>query len=79
MADDDIARIVDEVEQELRSSKTRDVPSALIGGLVMEKLKVIDHVAYIRFASVYRDFADVESFSREVKDLLRAHRMRQSH
>jgi transcriptional repressor NrdR len=65
-----IDRIVEEIEAELRSAKTREVPASLIGALVMEKLKAIDHVAYIRFASVYRDFTDVESFRKEVKQLL---------
>ncbi|HUD10816.1 MAG TPA: transcriptional regulator NrdR [Candidatus Saccharimonadia bacterium] len=64
-----IDRIVEEIEAELRSAKTREVSADLIGALVMEKLKAIDHVAYIRFASVYRDFTDVESFRKEVKQL----------
>jgi transcriptional repressor NrdR len=53
---------VDEVEAELRASKRREVPAGLIGALVMEKLKALDHVAYIRFASVYRDFTDAQSW-----------------
>jgi transcriptional repressor NrdR len=76
VSDEEISRIVEEVESELRGTKAREIPSNLIGALVMDKLKVIDHVAYIRFASVYRDFSDVESFSREVKDLLHSHRSR---
>jgi transcriptional repressor NrdR len=62
--------IVEQVEQELRAAKRFEVSSDLIGALAMERLKAIDHVAYIRFASVYRDFSDVESFQREVKELL---------
>ena len=65
-----IDRIVEEIEAELRASRSREIPTDAIGALVMEKLKAIDHVAYIRFASVYRDFTDVESFSHEVKQLL---------
>jgi transcriptional repressor NrdR len=65
-----IDRIVEEIEAALRGEKTREVSANLIGALVMEKLKAIDHVAYIRFASVYRDFTDVESFRKEVKQLL---------
>jgi transcriptional repressor NrdR len=65
--------VVEEIEAALRGTKMREVPADLIGALVMEKLKSLDHVAYIRFASVYRDFADVESFQREVKELLHAH------
>lgn len=71
----DVDVIVDQVENELRSAKVREVKSDVIGGLAMEKLKAIDHVAYIRFASVYRDFSDVESFRRELKELT-AHRRR---
>jgi len=67
--------LVDDVEVELRSARTREVSADLIGALVMERLKALDHVAYIRFASVYRDFTDVESFQNEVKELLHSHRM----
>lgn len=66
--------IVESVEAELRGAKLREVPADLIGALTMEKLKGIDHVAYIRFASVYRDFSDVQSFQREVRELLHNHR-----
>jgi transcriptional repressor NrdR len=75
---EDVDTIVDDIESELRSAKMREVPVDLIGALVMEKLKTLDHVAYIRFASVCRDFADVESFQREVEELLQSHR-RQNH
>lgn len=71
---EDVDTIVDEVETELRAAKVREVKSDLIGVLAMEKLKAIDQVAYIRFASVYRDFSDVESFQREAKELLHQHR-----
>jgi len=66
--------IVENVEAELRGAKLREVPADLIGALVMGKLKGIDHVAYIRFASVCRDFSDIQSFQREVKELLHNHR-----
>jgi len=65
-----IDRLVAEVELELRNAKTREVLTDHIGTLVMTRLKVLDHVAYIRFASVYRDFTDVRSFQSEVKELL---------
>lgn len=65
-----IDRLVQEVEAELRAMKTREVQAGIIGELVMGKLKAIDHVAYIRFASVYRDFTDAKSFTSEVKELL---------
>jgi transcriptional repressor NrdR len=71
---DQVDRTVEEIEAELRSAKRREVPAGLIGALVMEKLKALDHVAYIRFASVYRDFTSASSFQDEVKELLRSHR-----
>jgi transcriptional repressor NrdR len=69
----DVDAIVDQVEAELRGAKVREVRSDVIGALTMERLKAIDQVAYLRFASVYRDFADVESFQREAKELLHQH------
>jgi transcriptional repressor NrdR len=74
--DAEITRMADEIEVELREGKRREVSADLIGALVMEKLKAVDHVAYIRFASVCRGYTDVESFSREVSDLLTSHRSR---
>jgi transcriptional repressor NrdR len=47
-----------------------EIPSSVVGELVMDKLKELDHIAYIRFASVYRDFADITSLKREVDELL---------
>lgn len=70
ISSDQIDRIVLEVEAELRSAKTREVPAEIIGSLVMERLRLLDDVAYIRFASVYRDFTDARSFQSEVKELL---------
>jgi transcriptional repressor NrdR len=64
-----VEQTVDEIEVELRGTKRREVPAGLIGALVMEKLKALDHVAYIRFASVYRNFTDAQSFQDEVKQL----------
>ncbi len=69
-----VDRMIEEIEAELRGTKGREVATDLIGALVMEKLKELDQVAYIRFASVYRDFADVESFRDEVHQLLDGHR-----
>lgn len=77
VASAEVDRIVDEIETELRGAKTKEVSADLIGALVMEKLKDLDQVAYIRFASVYRDFTDVESFQKEVKELLHNHRSRE--
>jgi transcriptional repressor NrdR len=67
-----IARIVDQVESGLRSRDALEVPSSVVGDLVMDKLKSLDKVAYIRFASVYRAFADVSSFEDELRKLLPA-------
>jgi len=66
-----IEEAVDEIEMELRKKDTKEVPSKAIGELVMKKLKKLDKVAYIRFASVYREFADVEDFRKELKELLK--------
>lgn len=63
-------KIVSEVEQALQNEMDREIPSARIGELVMDKLKDVDEVAYVRFASVYRQFKDVDSFMREITKLL---------
>jgi transcriptional repressor NrdR len=64
-----IEQIVDDIESELRKDQTREVPSKRIGELIMRKLKQLDKVAYIRFASVYREFEDVDDFAKEVMKL----------
>ena len=65
-----LERAVSSIEQTLLSSYDREIPSVRIGELTMQELKKIDEVAYIRFASVYRQFADVESFLDELKKLV---------
>jgi transcriptional repressor NrdR len=65
-----IDRVVDQIESDLRARDVVEVPSSVLGDLVMEKLRTIDNVAYIRFASVYREFADVSSFEDELRKLL---------
>ncbi len=67
---EDIDRIVNEVERELISGDTTEVQSKKIGELVAKRLKKLDKIAYIRFASVFRQFVDIEDFEREVKKLL---------
>lgn len=67
---EDIDRIVNEVERELISGDTTEVPSKKIGELVAKRIKKLDKIAYIRFASVFRQFVDIEDFEREVKKLL---------
>ena len=61
--------ITAEIETELQNSLTREIPSSQIGVLVMKKLKAISDVAYVRFASIYREFRDLETFLRELEAL----------
>ncbi len=65
-----VEKAVDEIEAEIQNSLDREVTSVKIGELVMDKLKDIDEVAYVRFASVYRSFKDINTFMNEVKKLL---------
>ncbi len=65
-----IEAMVSEIEAELLGLEKTEIKSSAIGELVMKKLKKVDKVAYIRFASVYRDFADLTSFKKEVERLL---------
>ena len=65
----DIERLVDQIESELSNSLCREVSSYRIGELVMKHLKNIDEVAYVRFASVYRDFGDIDAFFKELNSL----------
>jgi len=64
-------QIVTEIEQKLQNELAREVPSHVIGMLVMERLKERDQVAYVRFASVYRQFTDVSDFMEELRGLLK--------
>ena len=63
--------IVNEIEQKLQNEMEREVSSAQIGELVMERLKKVDEVAYVRFASVYRQFKDINTFMQELNKLLK--------
>jgi transcriptional repressor NrdR len=65
-----IEKIADEIEQEAQNSLDREIPTSYIGELVMDNLKGIDEVAYVRFASVYRQFKDINSFVTELNNLL---------
>ena len=65
----DMEKIADDIESELLQSMVREVPSTTIGEMVMEKLRDLDEVAYVRFVSVYRSFEDIESFLAELNDL----------
>ena len=66
---EDLERITTEIEQSIQNTLEREVSTDKIGEMVMERLKNIDQVAYIRFASVYRRFQDVGSFIQEIKGL----------
>jgi transcriptional repressor NrdR len=66
-----LAEVVDAVESALAENPEREVSTAAIGDLVLERLKKLDKIAYVRFASVYKDFQDAESFLVELKDLFR--------
>lgn len=59
-----------EIEQTVQNSLAREIPSSMVGELVMEKLKAQDEVAYVRFASVYRQFKDINSFMQELNKIL---------
>jgi transcriptional repressor NrdR len=65
-----LAEIVDEVETRLADSPDREIATTAIGELLMDRLKALDKIAYVRFASVYRDFQDVEAFLAELKALM---------
>jgi len=65
-----IERIADEIESEISNSLEREVTSSAIGEMVMTRLKAVDDVAYVRFASVYRQFKDINSFMSELTKLL---------
>jgi len=75
VSDDQILRIADETEEEVFRSYDRDVPSSFIGDVVGARLREIDQIAYVRFASVYRDFADVGELIEEAEELKNAPRI----
>ncbi len=67
---DEIQRVINEVEKEIFSREEKEIPSSEIGEIVMAKLQDLDPVAYVRFASVYREFKDVNTFMDELKKML---------
>jgi transcriptional repressor NrdR len=69
-----LAEIIDDVETKLSETSDRELSTVEIGELLMESLKGLDKIAYVRFASVYRDFQDVDAFLREVSDLVKQKR-----
>lgn len=68
---DTLEKITDEIEMTLQNSLDREVSSEKIGEMVMDKLKAVDEVAYVRFASVYRQFKDISTFMNELNSLLK--------
>ena len=65
-----VEKLADDIEAELCNLGRSEVPSVVVGDMVMDRLKELDHVAYIRFASVYRDFTDITALKREVDTLV---------
>ena len=70
ISNDQIKRAVDEIETDIFSREEKEISTREIGGLVMKKLKDLDQVAYVRFASVYREFKSVDDFMSELKGML---------
>jgi len=64
-----IDKMINEIEEQIRKRGKREIKTSEIGEMVMKKIKRIDNVAYIRFASVYRDFQDIKDFKREMREL----------
>ena len=69
ISNEKIDKMINELEEQIRKTGKKEVRSSTIGELIMKKIKKLDNVAYIRFASVYRDFQDVHDFKREMKGL----------
>nr|WP_092068150.1 transcriptional regulator NrdR [Dendrosporobacter quercicolus]NSL46969.1 transcriptional repressor NrdR [Dendrosporobacter quercicolus DSM 1736]SDL70925.1 transcriptional repressor NrdR [Dendrosporobacter quercicolus] len=68
---DTIESVADRIEKEIRNSLEREIPTQTIGELVMRHLREVDQVAYVRFASVYRQFADINNFMQELENLMK--------
>ena len=66
----ELEKIAEEIEQDLQNSMEREISTEAIGEKVMDRLRAVDQVAYVRFASVYRQFSDVNTFMEELKDML---------
>lgn len=66
----DISKLIDDVETEIFAREEKEIASEAIGAIVMDKIKDLDDVAYVRFASVYREFKDVNTFMSELKKML---------
>ncbi len=71
VSDKEVRKMITDIEQEIQSLGANEIPVEKIGEIVMNKLREVDEVAYIRFASVYRSFKDIESFKEELNNLLK--------
>lgn len=69
VAKEKIDKMINEIEEQIRKKGKREIKTTEIGEIVMKKIKKLDNVAYIRFASVYRDFQDIKDFKQEIKNL----------
>lgn len=69
VSQDKIEKAINEIEEQLRRKGKKEIESSIIGELVMKKIKKLDNIAYIRFASVYRDFQDIKDFKKELQEL----------
>ena len=69
ISQEDIDSMITDIESSLRKKGQKEIKSTIIGELVMKKIKKMDNVAYIRFASVYRDFKDLKDFKEELKEM----------
>ena len=67
---ENIQRTIDKIETEIFKQEEKEIPTNVIGEIVMEHLKELDEVAYVRFASIYREFKDVNTFMSEIKKIL---------
>ena len=66
---EEIDKMIQKIEEQLRKKGEREIKSTIIGDLIMRKIKKLDNVAYVRFASVYHDFQDISDFNKEIKEL----------
>lgn len=69
VSNEDLINLVNDVERKLQAKRNLEIPTDAIGEMLMDGLKKLDKVAYVRFASVYRDFTDVESFTQEISKI----------
>ena len=66
----EIQRTIDDIETEIFNREEKEIPTSIVGEIVMDKLKELHEVAYVRFASIYREFKDVNTFMSEIKKIL---------